>query len=539
VGLLTLGLDDDHSWRRREVQKRSLSWADFQSLGLLNAPVAAGVAVTESTAMEWTPFLNGVVLISQDVGKIQRRALQKLEDDSREPLTGSYLDRLLRQPNPYINDLDLWATITAHALVWGDGYFEIEWDRALRPIALWPITPDKMRMEVANNRIFYTYTPTGRPLEAEDILHIKGPSYEGLKGYRTVQLARQAIGLGLALERFGASFFGNGALPGVVLEWDGEFKDTDGVTRFTKSWNDMHRGPDRSHKTAVLERGMKAHVLGTDQKNSQYTESRDAQVVEAARILNIPPHKLKHKMGERPGANLTESELDYLNGTLDPWLVKIEQECNRKLIPQPKRGVWYVEHDRNAYLRMTPTQKAENYRAYKDMGVLSAEQIAKKENLPKPEKPEPAPPPPPADPPPPPAADQDRMASVQRALVLEAVGRFVRREAEKARQACKRGAADFAAWVERFYEREEALLREYLAPRVELELARRGLHGDSLGIARGLAGRYVARSREELLDLKSSGLEDQVDRLMQRWESSRPMEMADQIAALKGEGNAA
>jgi hypothetical protein len=266
-------------------------------------------------------------------------------------------------------------------------------------------------------------------------------------------------------------------------------------------------------------------------KEAQFVESRDFQVVEAARILNIPPHKLKHKMGERPGANLTESEQDYLNNTLDPWLVKIEQEANRKLVPRSQRLTWYIEHDRNAYLRMTPQQRAESYKAYHDMGVLSAKQIAKKENLPEPE--EPPTPEPPATPPPP--MDQPaRMLTALRALVVEAVSRYLKRESNAAQRAAKKGPESFGAWVREFYGGEVDVLRGYLVPAVGMHLAQRGLEEDATRVARDLAAEYVERSREDLLELRAGDLPEQVERLTELWEMRRPVEMADRVAAYGG-----
>jgi HK97 family phage portal protein len=531
--MIRLGLDD---YRPAKVEQRMLTLADFPQL-MLNPPSWAGVSVTGTTAQENTAWRNGLVLIAGDVGKIPRHAYQKNDDGTRERLDDSYLERLLRQPNPYINDLDLWATHTMHALACGDAYLEIEWDRALRPIALWPIMPEEMAPYLEGHALFYRYKGKGIP--AEDIIHTKGPSVSGLKGDDPVARARHALGLAIAAERFAASFFANGAWPGVALQHPGNLS-AGAAERLKASFEDLHKGTANAHRTFVAEEGMKVEKLGTDPDKSQLVELRDHQVVEVARALNIPPHKLKHKMGERPGANLTESELDYLSGTLDPWLTRIEQECNLKLIPKAQRSRWYIEHDRNAYLRMTPDAKAASYKVYYDMKVLSSEQIAKKENLPAPDPDAfPAPPAPfapaaPAPPEPEPEADQARMASAQRALVVEIVGRFVRREAEQARRASRKGAQPFAAWVAEFYEREGDLLRAYLTPGVELELARRGLAGDAGTLARGLAVAYTERSRGELLDLRHGNLEEGVDRLMSRWEVNRPVEAADAIAALKG-----
>jgi len=538
--MLSLGLDADYSWRRREPEVRQITWADFPGV-LLNGSSAAGPTVNADTAFQVSAVWNAVDLISSDVARLPRHLYRRLEDDSRERIDTGPTARILDDPNDEarINELDFWKTIVAAAL-FGGGYAEIEYDKALRPIRLWPLLPGQCVPK---------YGPTvidGNPyagryylwrgqvsIHPDDIFDIHGMGGDGMSGYPVVEKAKQSLGLSLALEKFAASFFGNGAWPGVLLEHP-KTLSPGAAERLKVGWDRLKQGPDRAHSTAVLEEGMKASVMGTEPQKSQMTESREDQILEVARWWNIPPHKLKHKMGERPGGNLTESEQDYLSSTLDVWLIRIEQECRRKLIAKPMRATQYVEHDRNALLRMFWAARGTSYKTYFDMGVLDAEQIAKKENLPKPKPKEPMPPVSDPKPPGPPPANARTLAA-DRANLVDVVSRFVRREASAARRAAKKGPAAFSTWADEFYRDEVVVLRGFLVPAVRLSLACRGLDGDAEEVSAGLATRYVERSKDDLLALPAKDLETRADALVSRWETTRGGDLAEQILALQPE----
>lgn len=85
------------------------------------------------------------------------------------------------------------------------------------------------------------------------VLHIPGLGFDGLIGYSPIAMAKNAVGMTLACEEYGASFFANGANPGGVLEHPGVLKDP---SKVRKSWNSVYRGTSNAHKIAVLEEGI-------------------------------------------------------------------------------------------------------------------------------------------------------------------------------------------------------------------------------------------------------------------------------------------
>jgi HK97 family phage portal protein len=522
----------DSVWRPAQSEQRSISWADFPALNsLFNPPSTAGVTVTEATALNFSAYFNGVDIISSQVAKLPRKVYRKSGDDERETADKHPAYRLLHDaPNEYQIPFVFWQTLMAHVLTWGNGYAEIEWDRAGRPLSLSTILPNEMQACYGPTTIagkpyhglHYSWRSGQATLHPSDVLHVPGLGFDGMKGYSVVSMARRSIGLGLAAETFGASFFGNGAWPGLVLEHPGTLSDG-AQKRLLAQHNSEHQGPDRANKTKILEEGMKAQKIGIPPDDAQFLESREFQVVEMARWLNLPPHKLKHKYGERPGGNLEAGQIEFLTDTLDPWLVRIEQECTRKLL---SGSGLYVEHETNAVLRLDSTARAASYKAYFDMGVMDAEQIARRENLPKP-KPKKEPPAPVIVAPPEEGPMPDPgMADAARALLVDVVSRYARREAEQARRAAKRGPEALEMWCSDLAGVEVPILVGMLGPALRVIWSGRG---DVSSAVECIAREYLLGSREALLSLPARDIEEATSRVVTGWQPSRSLAMAEKI----------
>jgi HK97 family phage portal protein len=537
-------------WARMRRAWRSITLADFQQLQLWSPATTAGMSVSQYTALNYSAVWNAVHIIASQVASLPRVLYRRTEEDSRERAVNHPAYKVVNgEANATMTNFVFWQTLMSHVLTWGNAYAEIEFDRAQRPIALWPITPDQIQPQTnrevtadgrVSYRLWYLYKGTRR-LEAEDVLHIPGLGYDGVQGYSVVSMARESIGLGLAAEQFGATFFGNGAYPGIVLEHPGKLSP-EAQLRLKESWRRDSSGP-RALGVQVAEEGMKVNKVGIPPEDAQFLQTREFQVVEIARWFNIPPHKLKHRIGERPGGNLEASQIEFLTDCLFPWLVTVEQECNRKLISSAQRSTYYVEHLTNALLRTDAKTRSEIQRAYFDMGVLDAETIAKQENLPPPKpKPKPVAEVQPELPEPKPEEDQPpeedepeaaRMARAQRALLLDVVARFVRRESLQVRRASRQGERDFARWLEQFYPVEQERLRGLLEPALGVVLAWRGSREDVRGVSAAVAAAYVARSRGELTALPTLNLEGAASRLMERWETTRPVDLVEQLIGTK------
>ena len=185
---------------------------------------------------------------------------------------------------------ELRETLQGHLVLWGNAYCEIEYNNAGRVSGLWPLRVDRVEVRRLNRKLVYKVSmPTGPDvvLPFERVMHIKSLGHDGVTGYSVIALARQAIGLTLATEKYGAKFYENGAKPGLVLEYPGRLSD-DAHKRLRDSWELMHKGLDNAHRLAILEEGMGIKEIGIPPEDAQYLETRKFQVNEIARMF--PSH---------------------------------------------------------------------------------------------------------------------------------------------------------------------------------------------------------------------------------------------------------
>src|SRR5690625_3956523 len=217
-------------------------------------------------------------------------------------------------------------------------------------IALYPLMPNKMSVERdARGNLYYLYTKTFEEmngsekttiaLKAEDVLHIPGLGFDGLVGYSPIAMAKNAVGLAMATEEYGAKFFANGAAPGGVLEHPGTIKDPQ---RVKDSWNKAYQGSSNAHRVAVLEEGMKYQQIAIAPDQAQFLETRKFQINEIARIFRVPPHMVGD-LEKSSFSNIEQQSLEFVKYTLDPWVIRWEQAISRSLFTKSEKKAYFVK----------------------------------------------------------------------------------------------------------------------------------------------------------------------------------------------------
>jgi HK97 family phage portal protein len=352
-----------------------------------NPPVSSGVSVNEDTALNYSAVWAAVSLISSQVASLPLILYRRLEDGGKERLTGHPTYRLLHdQPNPEMSSMVFRETLQAHVLTWGNAYAEIEWRGDGRPSALWPLAPNRVIPERQAGRLQYRVNNTGGKdvtIPAEDMLHVPGLGFDGTVGYSPVRMARESIGLGMATERYGGGFFGSGASPGGILTHPGRLTESQ-QKHLRASTNAQHRGVYRAHNLMILEEGMTYTQIGVDPDSAQFLETRKFQTEEICRWFNLPPHKLRN-LDRATFSNIEQQSIEFVTDTLRPWLVRWEQEVNRKIVLQDRSQ--FVEHLVDGLLRGDIASRYAAYAVGRQWGWLSADDVRERENLnPLPEK---------------------------------------------------------------------------------------------------------------------------------------------------------
>jgi HK97 family phage portal protein len=344
---------------------------------------SAGVLVTERTALQLSALAAVVNVLSTDVAIFPLNVFKRRPDGGRDHMADDPRDELLSlSPDGQRTAICWRQSWMVHALIYGNGYSEIQRTGRGMPAAFHLLSPDQTTsaIESGTGRLIYRQGDGKPPIPAENVLHLAGFGFDGLNGFPLVRLLRQAIGVGLAEEGYTADFYANGSEPGGTIEVPQKL-GKDGRKNMREAWEEKHRGYGQRHRVAVLEQGASFKNTATDPERAQLVESRRFQAIEVARPWRVPPHKYGD-YSQSHLANIEASNLDYLMTALMGWLVAIEQQCRLKLFTRAERlAGYYVEHNVNALLRGDILSRFEAYgRALAD-GWLNRDEVRARENL--------------------------------------------------------------------------------------------------------------------------------------------------------------
>lgn len=305
----------------------------------------------------------------------------KISEDGKQKARDHPLYHLLSDaPNPEMTSFVFRETLMGHLLLWGNAYAQIIRDGRGNVIALYPLMPDMMKVQRSDKgEIYYIYTKEGQEkiLRTDEVLHIPGLGFDGLIGYSPIAMAKNAIGMALATEEYGAKFFSNGANPGGVLEHPGVVKDP---SRVRDSWNAVYQGSSNAHKVAVLEEGMKFQAIGIPPEQAQFLETRKFQTEEICRIFRVPPH-LVASLDKATFSNIEHQSISFVVHTIRPWLVRIEQSINKALFSESEKEKYFVSFIVEGLLRGDYSSRMQGYAIGIQNGFMSPNDVRALENM--------------------------------------------------------------------------------------------------------------------------------------------------------------
>nr|WP_313427036.1 phage portal protein [Brevundimonas diminuta] len=300
------------------------------------------LTVTPETAMRVTPVLNAARVIAEGVAQVPLKLFLETDDAAgrsvRKTARDHDLYRLLAyQPNDWMTSFEFRETLTLHAVLAGDGFAFINRGALGAKVhELIPIAPDDVKVIAepgVGGAIFYEvrldanrYTRVPR----DQMLHIKGPSWNGSSGLNIVSLAREAIGLSMALEESQADLFGKGSRPSGVLS-----SETPLGPETTKEMRDrwvQRFGPGGEGGIAVLDGNWKFSSVSMSGVDSQQLESRKYQVEEVCRALNVYPQMVMQTDKAATFASAESFFQAHVTYTIKPWTDRWTGALKRDLV---------------------------------------------------------------------------------------------------------------------------------------------------------------------------------------------------------------
>lgn len=501
----------------------------------------SGVQVNADSALTVSSIWRGISLVAGDVAKtpvyLYRRQGQGKQVADRHPAYG-----LIRhKPNPWMNAFDFKRTVTAHAIMAGNGYAWIDkFDgrtilRLLQPSSTWRDTVNKQG-------VTYITVLDGKAyaVAAEEMLHIRNLTWDGVTGIGVVQKAREALGLSIAAERYGAAFFGNSARPNVAIKYPTTMTP-EKKAEMRESWERAYRGIHNSNKVAILEGGIELQEFGATNEEAQFLATREFQIRDIANWIGVPPHMLGDTT-RTAYASIEQENKSYLQVSLDYWMTAWEEELWEKLLtPVEKASDEYVfEFLRKRLISMDAKAEQEVLTLQLNNGSLTVDEVRAMDNrdplpggrgsyhrmplnlgvigedgLPQGvAKPVPTPPADtnPADTPPDEPvddddSDDDRQARAV-AVLEDAVRRCIRRVAHTAKAAAKKPRR-FIAWLETIPAEHTGPIRDVLVvplwAATGCDRAEAGQHASAATEA------ILARVAADLLDVSGQATHEQLE----------------------------
>ncbi|HUO53331.1 MAG TPA: phage portal protein [Rhodoblastus sp.] len=353
--------------------------------GGFSAHAVSGIEINQVTALTATTVLAAVTMLCEDFAKLTPTIYRRNKDGSRVVAQDHELYPLLYQPNEWQTYFE-WAEMMQLSLVLRGNAYSVKIRNARGLVVkLIPVNADWVAIwESPDGQIFYRVTPNGlhmlaelqgQPflIPAEDMLHVRGFSLNGLAGASRISLAKEAIGLALGYERQAAQYMSQGASQSGILTTDQKLTP-DGAARMSQDWKDKKSGLQNAGKIVVLEQGLKYQPTTLTAADAEYIAARGLQIQEVARVFRIPAHMLGD-LARSTNNNISQQAQEYINLTMSSytarWSWKLDVDFDLR-----RQGL-FVDYDLTQLTRGDQTQRYANYARGISGGFLTQNEARK------------------------------------------------------------------------------------------------------------------------------------------------------------------
>ncbi len=362
----------------RAVDASAFLTADDDDLFLTHT----GKVVTKEQALRLIAVYACVGIISDAIAAMPIDVVEGRGQDRRRVDPPLWLDAEM-WPNPEQSLYQFIFRLLASVLLGGTGFGLVSAvDQLGFPIEVWNLaspvrsTRDRgfLEYEWPDGSRLSPYTPrnpTGR------LIVVKGFDIGGDFGLDPIMnVAKQAIGLGLAAEEYGSRFFGQGQQPSGVIESQSSTVSEDDAKLMAETWREAHSGLKKAHLPAVL---VNARWRQTSISNdaAQFIDTRRFQINELARLYRVPPHLISDvDRATSWGTGIEEQNVAFVRWTLQPWLTRLEQILS-VLLPRGQNVKFNVASLERGSLK----SRYEAYAISRQWGFLSVNEIRSLEDL--------------------------------------------------------------------------------------------------------------------------------------------------------------
>ena len=363
--------------RIEELEKRNLerppSWIDDM---LSDYESMSGVKVSEESSLKFAAVWAAVKVLSESSAQIPYQIYRRVGPNKEIYKAHPCYNLIHDAPNSYTTKFVFIQALMANVLLWGNGYARIWKDSFERPIKLELIHPSQVSSILIEGSLFYRI---GTEILADyEMIHVRWLSLDGITGKSPIQIHKDSIGLGLAAQGFGSTFFKNGANSEIVYKHPTSLRDEQ-YLRLQKVIMSRQSTIENAHKPILLEGGMDIQQLTIPPDQAQFIQTRAFQVTDVARIFGLPPHMVQD-LEHATFSNIEELSIEFVKYSLMPCVIRLEQEFTKKLIWESEKPDIFIEGNADGLMRGDAKTRAEYYAKMWQVGTLSANEIRAKEN---------------------------------------------------------------------------------------------------------------------------------------------------------------
>ncbi|MCA0314234.1 MAG: phage portal protein [Candidatus Melainabacteria bacterium] len=343
----------------------------------------ASVAVSPEVALKTMGLYAAITTIVEPLSHMPIPVME-VDGRNRTRLRSHPVWRILNQVfNDEQHSMEGREMLLGHYILRGNAYGQILRDRSGRAAQVWPLHPDRMKIERRSEKLVYIYMDANGDewtLQKENVLHLRNVlDSEGVSGVGFIRRAANAIGLTIATERYASKLYANGARPSGVLKHPGKLKDA-AYERLKKEFADKYQGIENLGKVAILEEGMDWQKMGFTAEESQLIESRKFQIEDIARGLRVPGHKVG-LLDKATFSNIEHQNLEFVVFTLMGHARRFELTCERDLLTEKERESVELRYNFNSLLRGDIKTRSEAYAIGRMWGWMSADDVRELEDL--------------------------------------------------------------------------------------------------------------------------------------------------------------
>lgn len=364
----------------------------------------SGASVDQRSVLGLSSIYRGVNILCNAVAKCTPRIYERLDGgnggDKRLAREHPAWRVVVNQANFWMSAADLRDTLTAYAILRGNGIAEIARDGYGVPIGFTPLLPDRTGMAVFNSKLgeddaippatetmyFTMVGGTMRTILPENILHIRGRTNNGVWGLDILDVMRETLGLAIAARDCGARFFGQGMMASGVLYMPPGLsngpKGEETVKNFEAAVRKNAEGLGKSHRMLILEDGAKFEKLSVDPNTAQAIQTREFSILELANIVGIQPHKIGDTK-RTSYASLEQSNQEHLDDDIDPWLRRWEEALSRTSLREIEleSDTHFIQCNRKALLRTNLAARSAHYASGRQWGYYSVNDVRRAEDM--------------------------------------------------------------------------------------------------------------------------------------------------------------